>query len=58
MVSAEYYSAQVIDHFEHPRNAGAMEAMKKADDPAKVPAAWAEPLAAFKKVRQKYLMYQ
>src|SRR5437762_2359499 len=24
MVSAEYYSAQVIDHFEHPRNAGAM----------------------------------
>lgn len=40
------------------RNAEAMEALKKADDPGKVAAVWEGSLAEFKKVRQKYLMYE
>ena len=39
------------------RNEATFEALKKVDDPAKVPASWEKPLAEFRKVREKYLMY-
>ncbi len=39
-------------------NKDVLEAMKTTDDPAKLPAMWAQPLAQFKQVREKYLMYK
>ena len=38
-------------------NAEALAALKAADDPAKLPQLWQKPLADFKAIRQKYLMY-
>jgi len=32
--------------------------LKRTDDPAKLPAMWAEDLAKFKAVREKYLIYK
>jgi uncharacterized protein YbbC (DUF1343 family)/CubicO group peptidase (beta-lactamase class C family) len=38
-------------------NDAALEALKKADDPATLPAMWATSVEEFKNVRQKYLIY-
>jgi hypothetical protein len=40
------------------RNDATFEALKQADDPAKIPPSWEKPLAEFKKVREKHLMYE
>ena len=39
-------------------NDDALKAIKEATDPAKIPATWRDDLEAFKKVRQKYLLYK
>lgn len=39
-------------------NDDALKAVRQANDPARIPAAWREELEAFKQVRQKYLMYK
>jgi uncharacterized protein YbbC (DUF1343 family) len=39
-------------------NDDALKALQQASDPAKVPATWRNELEAFKKVRQKYLLYK
>jgi uncharacterized protein YbbC (DUF1343 family)/CubicO group peptidase (beta-lactamase class C family) len=38
-------------------NAEALEALKSTDDPRKTPALWRQPLAEFRAVRARYLMY-
>ena len=38
-------------------NRATLTALTQTDDPAKLPAGWAKNLAAFKKVREKYLIY-
>ena len=40
------------------QNQAASDAILKLDDPRKAPAIWADDLAAFEKVRAKYLMYE
>jgi uncharacterized protein YbbC (DUF1343 family) len=40
------------------QNKNILEAMKKTDDPAKLPALWKDELEAFKKMREKYLIYK
>ena len=39
-------------------NDDALKALKQANDPAMIPAAWKQELEAFKQVRQKYLLYK
>jgi uncharacterized protein YbbC (DUF1343 family) len=39
-------------------NDDALKAIRQANDPARVPAAWRQELDAFKRVREKYLLYQ
>ena len=39
-------------------NDDALKALQQANDPAKIPAAWRNELEAFKKVREKYLLYK
>ena len=38
-------------------NAEALEALKRTDDPRKLPALWRQPLTEFRAVRARYLMY-
>lgn len=40
------------------KNAKALAAIKSASDPKTIPAVWADDLAAFKKAREKYLIYR
>jgi uncharacterized protein YbbC (DUF1343 family) len=40
------------------QNDDAMKALQAAADPAKVPNSWREELAAFRKVREKHLLYR
>jgi uncharacterized protein YbbC (DUF1343 family) len=39
-------------------NDDALRALQQANDPAKIPASWKQELEAFKKTRQKYLLYK
>ena len=39
-------------------NDDALKAIEQANDPARIPATWREELDAFKRTREKYLMYQ
>jgi uncharacterized protein YbbC (DUF1343 family) len=39
-------------------NDDALKAIQQATDPARVPAAWRKELDAFKRVREKYLLYK
>jgi uncharacterized protein YbbC (DUF1343 family)/CubicO group peptidase (beta-lactamase class C family) len=40
------------------QNDDAMKALQTATDPAQIPGAWRDELAAFRKVREKYLLYR
>jgi hypothetical protein len=39
-------------------NDDALKAIQQANDPARVPASWRQELDAFKRVREKYLLYK
>ena len=40
------------------QNDETMKTLEAATDPAQIPAAWRDDLAAFRKVREKYLLYR
>jgi hypothetical protein len=40
------------------QNRPAIEALKSSQDPSKLPQTWADDLAAFKRTRERYLLYR